>query len=298
MATQRMPAAEVDVSPGLARRLLRAQHPALAGLPLSPLANGWDNVLFRLGDDLVVRLPRRALAARLLAHELRWLPGLAPRLPLPVPAPVAAGRPGEGYPWPWSVAPYLPGDTATDTPPADPAAAASALGGFLAALHTPAPPDAPANPYRGVPLAARPAAFHDQVAALGDTVDAAAAGRAWAAALAAPAWSGPALWLHGDLHPGNIVVAGGRVTGVIDFGDVTAGDPATDLAVAWLLLPAAARPAFAAAYDAAAAIPADAATWARARGWALAMGVAVAAHSADNPRMAAMGRRTLAAVLG
>src|ERR1700722_19743881 len=133
-----MPAAEIDISPDLVCRLLAAQHPDLARLPVSVLANGWDNLICRLGDDLLVRLPRRALGARLAEHEQRWLPVRAGRLPLPVPAPVRVGRPDANYPWSWSIVPYLPGRTAAEEPP-DPGAAASAMGGFLAALHEPAP---------------------------------------------------------------------------------------------------------------------------------------------------------------
>ncbi len=136
-----MPAAEVEVTADLVRRLLAGQHPDLAGLPVRPLANGWDNSLFRLGDDLVARLPRRALGASILVNEQRWLPSLAPRLPLPVPVPARTGVPGEGYPWPWSVVPFLPGTPASGGPPFDPWRAAADLGGFFSALHVPAPPD-------------------------------------------------------------------------------------------------------------------------------------------------------------
>src|ERR1700761_6981282 len=150
-----MPAAEVEGTPDLVRRLLAAQHRDLAGLPVAPLASGWDNVLFRLGDDLVIRLPRRTLGARILLNEQRWLPRLASRLPLPVPVPVRTGVPGEGYPWPWSVTGFLPGTPPADFPPFAPRQAAADLGRFFAALHVPAPPDAPVNPFRGVPLADR-----------------------------------------------------------------------------------------------------------------------------------------------
>ena len=170
-------------------------------------------------------------------NEQRWLPVVAPRLPLPVPAPVRAGRAALGYPWPWSVVPLLPGQLAAREPPADPAGAAASLGGFLAALHAPAPPDAPANPNRGIPLAERAAAVTDNLSVLGGLVDRGAATRAWRAALATPAWGGAPVWVHGDLHPANILVRRGRISGVIDFGDITAGDPATDLSVAWMLLP-------------------------------------------------------------
>ncbi len=293
-----MPVAEVDVSADLVRALLAAQQPDLAHLPVRVLANGWDNLLCRLGEDLMVRLPRRAQAARLVEHEQRWLPVLAPRLPLPVPAPVRTGEPGAGYPWHWSIVPFLPGRPAAAEPPADGAAAAIALAGFLGALHTPAAPDAPVNPYRGVPLAVRGELFSEAVSRLDGAIDAAAVTRAWAAALAAPAWDGPPVWLHGDLHPANILVDDGQISAVIDFGDITAGDPAADLGVAWMILPANAHSAFRAAYGAASPHDVSGDLWTRARGWALALALVFLAHSADNPMMAGIGARTLAAVLG
>jgi aminoglycoside phosphotransferase (APT) family kinase protein len=287
-----MPPAEVEVTPALLRGLLAEQHPDLAQLPVTVLANGWDNVVFRVGGDLLARLPRREMGARLVNHEQRWLPVLAPRLPLPIPAPVRTGRPGLGYPWPWRIVPYLPGQVAAEAPPADPAAAAVSLGGFLAALHTPAPPDAPVNPFRGVPLADRTDTFMQNLSAVADQVDRAAVRRAWATALAAPRWREPPVWVHGDLHPANILVRDGRISGVLDFGDLTAGDPAIDLSVGWMLLPADCHPAFRAAARA------SDASWARATGWALALGLVYLAHSADNPQLAAVGQRTLRAVLG
>ncbi|UED88753.1 aminoglycoside phosphotransferase family protein [Streptomyces profundus] len=287
-----MPTAEVSVSPELVRQLLTDQHPDLAERDVQVLANGWDNLVCRLGGDHLVRLPRRAASAGLVANEQRWLPGLAGRLPLPVPVPVRTGRPGRGYPWSWSVSPFLPGEIAARTPPADPGATALVLGGFLAALHLPAPADAPANPSRGIPLAGRDARVRSQLPHLDDPVERATALRVWESATAAPEWAGPALWLHGDLHPANILVEHGSVRSVIDFGDITAGDPATDLAVAWMILPAARRGEFRHAYG-----RADHDTWARARGWALSLALVFLAHSADNPLMAGIGRRTLDAVL-
>ena len=299
MSPRPMPAAEVEVSAGLVRRLLAAQHPDLAPLPVTVLANGWDNVLCRIGPDLIARLPRRAAAVQLIRHELAWLPVLAPRLPLPVPAPVRAGHPGPGYPWPWSIVPFLPGRAAWLEPPADLQDAAACLGGFLAALHAPAPPDAPANPSRGIPLAQRHETVIQNLDAVADRAGRVAVLAAWEAALAAPAWAGPPVWLHGDLHPGNILVHQGRLSGVIDFGDVTAGDPATDLAVAWMLLPAEHHEAFRAAYAAASQHGAPGGSlWDRARGWALVLGLVFVAHSADSPELAAVGERTLRAVLG
>jgi aminoglycoside phosphotransferase (APT) family kinase protein len=287
-----MPAAEVAVDDGLVRALLAEQHPDLAGLPLALAANGWDNVLFRLGADLAVRLPRRALAVPLVEHEQRWLPELAPHLPLPIPAPVRVGEPGHGYPWPWSICPWFDGTSALVSPPVDLDATAVALGRFLAALHVPAPVDAPPNPYRGIPLADRDERTLASIDALADEVDGPRVRALWAELRDAPAWDGPPVWVHGDVHPGNLVVRHGALTAVVDFGDLTAGDPACDLAVAWMLL----RPEQHASFRTAAGA-ADDAVWARARGWALALGLVTWASSADNPPYAAHGRRTVAAAL-
>jgi aminoglycoside phosphotransferase (APT) family kinase protein len=286
------PAAEVDVTEDLVRRLLAAQHPDLAGLPLTLADSGWDNVIFRLGDQRAVRLPRRAAAVPLVAHEQRWLPELAPRLPLPIPAPERVGLPGAGYPWPWSVLPWFPGATALATPPTDLGATADALGRFLAALHRPAPPEAPVNPFRGRPVASCTDRVHDRLDQLGPLVDRGALLAVLADAVAAPVFAGPPVWLHGDVHPGNLVVADGALAAVIDFGDLTAGDPASDLAVAWMLFPPALRPRFVAAtgHD-------DPALWRRARGWAVNLGLAILAHSAEHPGFATLGHTTLAAAV-
>jgi aminoglycoside phosphotransferase (APT) family kinase protein len=291
-----MPAADVEVSADLVRRLLADQHPDLARLPVKFLANGWDNELDRVGAGLVARLPRRALGAQIITNEQRWLPGLAARLPLPIPSPERTGVPACGYPYSWSVVPYLPGVPAAQASSFDPAAAAAAIGGFLGALHAPAPVDAPANPFRGVPLAARAGNFAANLALIGGQVDQDAVLRAWVAALTAPGYDGPPVWLHGDLHPANILVNDGQVSGVIDFGDITAGDPASDLSVAWMLLPTGGHAIFWSAYQAAGG-RADDAVRARARGWALNLAVVFLAHSEDNPVLRQVGRRTLSTVL-
>lgn len=295
------PAAEVDIDADLVGRLLRDQQPELAALPRSVLAHGWDNVLVRVGPRLLARLPRRAAAATLVEHEQACLPVIAPGLPLPVPVPVVAGRPGCGYPWAWSVAPFLPGRAARvedlDVP------AGAALGQFLRALHAPAPAEAPANPVRGVPLAARQAAFRENLGLvaraglLPGPTPAEAVEVIWDTAVSARRWSGPPVWLHGDLHPANVLVDHGQVCGVLDFGDVTAGDPATDCAVSWMLAGAEERAAFWQAYASAAGHDVDASLHDRARGWALHLSLAFLAHAADNPVIHAIGRHTLSAVL-
>lgn len=285
------PPAEVEITPGLVRSLLADQHPDLADRPLAVLDAGWDNVMVRLGDDLLVRLPRRSSAAPLVLHEQRWLPELAPRLPLAVPAPLRVGRPSPGYPWAWSVVPWFEGSSALTRPPSDPDAAATALAGFLTALHQPAPPTAPPNPYRGIPLADRDERTLGWIDQLPDHVDGPRARACWAHHAALPRWAGPPQWLHGDLHPHNLVVRDGRIAAVIDFGDITAGDPATDLAIAWMLLPPRSRAVLRAGSGV------DDATWERGRGWALTLGLAYLANSASTPGFAEVGAATIAAVL-
>ncbi len=284
------PPAEVAVDAALVAALLRAQHPDLARLPLSRLDEGWDNVMFRLGEHLVVRMPRREAAVGLLAREQDWLPVLAESLPLPVPAPVRRGRPGEGYPWPWSVVPWIDGETADLAPPPD--AEAPALGRFLAALHRPAPPGAPRNPVRGVPLASRQPMVEARAARVEAATDAItpALRRQWEAALAAPIDEADR-WLHGDLHARNVLVRDGRLAGVIDWSDLAAGDRATDLAAIWGVFES--RVAREAVMRACGEV--SEATWLRARGWAFAFGVMLLDSGlADHPRHAAMGAATLA----
>ncbi|MFG2947100.1 aminoglycoside phosphotransferase family protein [Streptomyces adustus] len=252
----------------LVRSLVSEQHPDLAGLDLRAVDGGWDNRLWRLGDELAVRMPRTERAPSLLRKEHRWLPALAPRLPLPVPTPVRIGEPSARFPRPWTIAAWVPGESA-DRAPIHDGRAADTLAAFLGALHTAAPADAPVGADRGVPLATLTDGFArmlKEVVSGGAAADVQDRVRdLWDDALAAPGRQGPPVWVHGDLHPANVVVSHGTLSGVIDFGDMCAGDPAVDLAAAWVLLPAGAAARFFDAYA-----TADRAMIRRARGLAAA----------------------------
>ena len=291
------PAAELTIDVDLVRRLLLEQHPDRAHLPLTHVGDGWDNAVFRLGDERAIRLPRRSATAALMENEQRWLPELASRLPLPVPAPVRIGRPGSGFPWAWSIVRWFPGMASFTAPPFDLRAAAIALGGFLRALHQPAPADAPRNPWRSIPLDARTERLHEHLDQLHDTVNRERILALWDRLVVTPRWSGPPMWIHGDLHPGNLLIDDSVLSAVIDFGDVTCGDPATDLSVMWMLLPPEHRHTL---FDAAGrnrSNPIDEHVWRRARGWALSIGVAVVALGQDGNPLAELGRKTIESAL-
>ncbi|MGY1500990.1 aminoglycoside phosphotransferase family protein [Streptomyces sp. QTS52] len=260
---------EIEITAELVRDLLRDQHPDLADRPLRLGARGWDNQLWRLGADLAVRLPWATLSAdELLRKEYAWLPALAPALPLPVPVPQRLGEPSERFPRPWIVTTWVPGTPADRAPATRAAEAADTLAAFLTALHRPAPEGAPLGRGRGGPLTDYAEQFPQQLASAAESgliPDPDAVHTVWADALAAPAWTGPARWLHGDLHPANLLTTDGTFCGVIDFGDLCAGDPACDLAAPWILLPDGAIDRFHSAYR---PVP-DPATLRRARGWAV-----------------------------
>ena len=291
--TSGTPAAEVHIDAELVRALLREQHADLAALPLSPMESGWDNMMFRLGEKFAVRLPRRAASAALIESEQRWLAVLANRLPLPVPAPVRIGAPALGYPWSWSIVKWLPG-AAADLSRLS-ADQANVLAQFLRALHTPAPQDAPRNPMRGVPLQQRADVVSERMARLqnktgwpGETIR-----RKWADALRAPVGV-EATWIHGDLHARNVLVDAGRLSGVIDWGDLAQGDRATDLACVWMLLPELSmRRATISALG-----EISQAAWRRARGWAIFFGVTLLETGLVNDsRNAVLGERILARIV-
>jgi aminoglycoside phosphotransferase (APT) family kinase protein len=262
----------------------------LATRELRLVARGWDNVIYRLGDELVVRLPRRLRAVPLVEHEQRWLPGIAQRVAVGVPAPLRIGLPSQSFPWHWTITPWFEGDLAAQTPLEEHGGLAIELAGFVRQLHTDAPRDAPQNQFRGVPLAARDGAMRERLAS-GLVPNPRALEREWQRSLAAEPWSARPVWLHGDLHPANILTRNGHLAAVLDFGDLCSGDPATDLATAWLTLDRAGRDTFVDALDY------DDATWSRARGWALLLGTAFLANSDDSPRMRGIGIRAIEQVL-
>ena len=266
-----------SIDTDLVRRLLAAQFPQWADLPLAPVpVSGMDNATYRLGDGMSVRLPRHRRWVGQVEAEQRWLPWLAPQLPLTVSEPLGKGAPGEGYPFPWSVYRWLEGETATTGSLADPLGAAADLAGFVTALRRIDPTDGPgprlSNAFRGERVGtecdslAADSLVRSKIAKLkvAGIVDSDAVTAVWEAALAAPAWAGPPVWVHGDLATGNLLAVDGRLSAVIDFGTLAVGDPAVDLLPAWLFLPDEARGAFRAAVDV------DDATWARGRGIALA----------------------------
>ncbi|MFF9782943.1 aminoglycoside phosphotransferase family protein [Streptomyces nigrescens] len=288
MCARKMHADEADIDIPLVRRLLAAQFPRWADLPVTAVDSaGTSNAMFRLGDDMVVRLPRVEGAAQDVAKEHRWLPRLAPSLPVAVPGPLGKGTPAEDYPWPWSVYRWLDGETPAVGRLAAPRSLAADLAEFVTALHRIDPADGPPS-YRVRPLETRDGTTRATVAALDGIVDTDAVIAGWEAALQAPAWPGPAVWIHADLQPGNLLTVRGRLAAVIDFGCLGLGDPAVDMIVPWYLLPADARGVFRTA------VGADDATWARGRGWALSIALdELRYYRETNPVMAAIARHVI-----
>jgi aminoglycoside phosphotransferase (APT) family kinase protein len=284
------PDAEVAIDADLVRDLVRAQFPDLAERPCVEVDEGFDNSLWRLGDDLVARLPRRSVAVSLIEKELRWLPELAGDVSLNTPLPLLAGAPSEQFAWPWLVATWVEGTPGDVVDVATRAHSAFAFATFLREIHRAAPDDAPRNPFRGVALEERATVFHTRLRDNADLVDAASAAQMFDAGVEAARWRGPPLWLHGDLHPGNTLYRDGRLVGVVDFGDLCAGDPACDLAGALLSLPFSALDEFFSVYG-----TCDEATVARTIGWATLFGVFfVSLGRTERPRYGPVGQLALA----
>lgn len=268
-----------SINTSLVQRLVAAQFPQWKDLPIRPVAlSGWDNRTFHLGEHMLVRMPSRVEYASQVEKEHRWLPKLAPLLPLPIPVPLAMGEPGEGYPWKWSIYRWLEGEPASSGRIADLSAFASSLAHFLAAFQgidsTGGPAPGPHSFYRGGSLKNYNDETRRAIEALKGKIDAGAASAVWDEALST-AWHGKGVWVHGDMSAGNLLVQNGKLSAVIDFGQLTVGDPACDLAIAWTLFQGKSREVFRGM------LPLDAGTWARARGWTLWKALVVAAGFTD-----------------
>lgn len=275
---QTHPPAEVSVDTELATALLDAHCPELLEADPVLVDEGWDNFTFRVGQHYALRIPRRNVAVELIRHEQRWLPEIATWLSVDVPVPVFIGHGDELFAWPWSVVQWVDGDTAEDEPLDT--ASATALANVLTALHRPAPAAAPANPFRGVPLATRDEAVAPRLERLGVPE----LNRHWERALEVPP-SEERVWLHGDLHPRNVVLRDRRLQGLIDWGDLNGGDRACDLACAWTLFERPEREVFLAAYRH------SQADLARAAGWAVNYGTGL--MESGEPRHVPMGENII-----
>jgi len=293
----RMHADEFTLDDGAVAQRVAKRFPHWSGLTVTRVASaGTDNALFRLGDNLVVRMPRREKCGAQIIKDAQFLPRLAPHLPLAIPKPLAQAEPCADCPWPWAVYAWLPGEMARADTLGDPIAAADALAAFICALRaieaTGAPSPSVENFGRGAPLATRDKWVRAAIVALGADIDAAACLRVWDDACAAPVYSGAPVWLHGDLQAGNLLTRDGRLAAVIDFGGLAAADPACDLMPAWTLFDGPARARFRAA------IGADEGEWRRARGWALSVALIAMPYYRDtNPTLVAASQHAVSAVL-
>ncbi|MGK7897586.1 MAG: aminoglycoside phosphotransferase family protein [Xenococcus sp. (in: cyanobacteria)] len=286
------PESELEINPALVYSLLQEQHPDLLHLPINKIDNGWDNAIFRLGNKLSVRLPRRQAAAKLIENEQTWLPQIAAKLPIAVPIPERIGFPTKNYPWRWSILPWLTGVTADQEEPS--ANQAPLFADILRSLHLTAPLNAPLNPVRGVPLIQRSHSVEERMQRLEQKTNLITPKikNIWHTAVEMPI-DVTAKWLHGDLHPRNILVKNGVISGIIDWGDITSGDIATDLASIWMLFSKQkVRQQAIAEYG-----NISTATLQRAKGWAILFGVVLLDTGLiDNPQHAAIGKRILSHV--
>jgi aminoglycoside phosphotransferase (APT) family kinase protein len=285
----------VEITAELVSALVAQQFPQWSDYAVTPVhPGGWDNRTFRLGQELVVRLPSHAVYVAQVEKEQRWLPVLAPGLPLPIPSPVAMGKPGHGFPWPWSVYRWLDGEASTPENIVNVEAFAKDVAGFLRALYhvdaTEGPLPGKHNFFRGGPVGTYDREVRDSIAALTGRIDAALARAIWETALAST-WDAPGVWVHGDVAAGNLLVREGRLAAVIDFGCIGVGDPACDLTIAWTLFKKTARTTFRQA------MKMNEATWARARGWALWKALIVSWRSDDASGVARDAQRVLDEVL-
>lgn len=296
MNTARLYPGQHPVDEDLVRRLVADRFPRWAELPVRRHPSGGTvNAMYRLGADMVVRLPLTKSGVEDVALERQWLPRLAPLLPVPVPEVLAEGEPTEGHPWPWSVYRWLPGDIPAAEALREPALLAEDLADFVAAMRSLTLPGAP-TAHRGGPLSSLDAETREAIEKLRrlpeEGVDCDAVSAVWEDALRAPAWDGPPVWLHADLMPGNLLVDDGRLAAVIDFGCTGTGDPACDLFPAWNLLPPGAGEVFREV------LGVDDATWRRGRGRTLSQAlIALPYYRETNPAMAHTARHVVRAVL-
>jgi aminoglycoside phosphotransferase (APT) family kinase protein len=285
-----------SIDASLARRLVDSQFPQWSDLPIAEVeVDGWDNRTFRLGSELTVRLPSGDWYAQQVAKEQRWLPVLAPRLPLPIPAPVARGEPDSGFPYPWSVYRWLDGELASKARIADLTGFATTLAGFLSALGridaTGGPEPGQHNFFRGGPLSTYADETHEAIDALGAEVPRDRVERVWEDAMAT-SWDRDPVWFHGDVATGNLLVRDERLAAVLDFGSSGVGDPACDVVIAWTFLSGASRDRFRAD------LGVDAATWSRGRGWGLWKAlISLVGHLENDSPDAALARRDIERIL-
>ncbi len=281
------PDAELLVDEALVRDLLRVQFPELKALALEKIGEGFDNYLWRVGERHVARLPRRALGVVPLQNELRWLDEVTSSVSLATPSPIRPGSPSDRFAWPWMIASWIEGTSGDEVSDDVLFDSASALATFVAELHRGAPSDAPRNPWRSVPLSDRSAGLEARLADLRAEINVASAWALFERGSRAPQWNKPLVWLHGDFHPGNTVFRNRRLVGVVDFGDLCAGDPATDLAGGLLSLPYDALETFFATYGSV-----DGPTLERTVGWAVVFAsMMVGLGRTARPRYARVGRR-------
>lgn len=285
---------ELKVDASLVKQMIARQFPQWGDLPVSLVDSaGTDNAIFRLGTDMAIRLPRFEWAVKQVHKEQQWLPQFVPVLPMPIPTPLAMGIPDDLFPWHWSVYRWLEGENATKGWIDDLNEAALSLAHFLSALQQVDPTGGPEGSNRGVPLVRKEEYVRDALVSLHSTMDTQMAAMIWEESLQAPEWQGPPVWIHGDLHPGNLLVEDGKLSAIIDFGTLCVGDPACDLLVAWTLLCEESRETLRSE------LSVDEATWARGRGWALSFGlINVAYYTNDtNPVLVKISQRAIDEVL-
>jgi aminoglycoside phosphotransferase (APT) family kinase protein len=282
---------QVDVSVDQLRALLRAQHPAWADLAIELVpSSGTDHTIYRLGDELVVRLPLIEWAMSQADLEAEWLPRLAPLLPVALHEPVFIGEPADGYPWRWSVYRWIDGEEAHPSRITDRVALARDLASFIRALRAVDAPDVPRSG-RGRPLRAADADMRAAMESLRGELDADVVLAAWDDALAAPKWDGPWVVCHGDVTDGNLLLRDGRLHAVIDWSLFGLGDPALDLSIAWDVFDAESRDVLRRELDV------DDATWARARGWAITALYGIPYYRETNPGIVERSWRRLRNVI-